>query len=53
MSAEDFVKFFKTYSGYNTFVKQTGRDISVEMESKLKDRKVRMMVKYFLIKCSN
>jgi hypothetical protein len=53
INADDLVNFFKTYSGYNTFVKQTGRDVAEEMREKLKGRKVGMWVKYFLIKCSN
>lgn len=28
MTAENFVNFFKTYSGYNTYLKQTGRDVA-------------------------
>lgn len=53
MEAADFVRFFKTYSGYNTYLKQTGQDLAVEMQQKVAGRKVRMWVKYFLIKCTN
>lgn len=53
MTAGDFVKFFKTYSGYNTYLKKTGRDVAKEMEEKVNGRNVRMNVKYFLIKCTN
>lgn len=53
MSAEDFVRFFKTYSGYNTYLKTTGKDLALDMQHKVNGRNVRMWVKYFLIKCRN
>ena len=53
MTAEDFISFFRTDSGYNTFLKQTGRDVAEEMKAKVNGRKVGMWVKYFLIRCSN
>ena len=51
MTREAFLGYLKTFSGYNTYLKQIKEDTIKEVEACLQEEEVGCVFDYFMIEC--